>query len=104
MPSLSWLAETPNAALKGLRHVVDEVITDMTKNEEAIPQPFTQRHYSGKFTLRLTSEQHQALAIQAAERHISVNKLASSRVMVDFHSPSALSEEDTSSRSKRKTA
>lgn len=28
-PSLSWLSQTPEAALKGIRKVVEEVISDM---------------------------------------------------------------------------
>jgi len=33
-PSLSWLAKSPEAALKGIRGVVDNVVADMTRNHE----------------------------------------------------------------------
>lgn len=36
-PSLSWLAKTPEFALKGIRKVVAEVVRDMQKNDEALP-------------------------------------------------------------------
>lgn len=35
-PSLSWLAKTPEGALKGIRKVVAEVIEDMKKTGEVI--------------------------------------------------------------------
>ncbi len=38
-PSLSWLAKTPEAALKGIRSVVAEVIADMKNRGEKPPQP-----------------------------------------------------------------
>lgn len=33
-PSLSWLANTPEGALQGIRHVVAEVVLDLKKEEE----------------------------------------------------------------------
>ncbi len=38
-PSLSWLAETPDAAFSGIREIVSEIITDMQKTGEEIPEP-----------------------------------------------------------------
>ena len=37
-PLLSWLAETPDLALKGIQQVVSEVVADMQANNEAIPE------------------------------------------------------------------
>ena len=48
-PSLSWLADTPEAALKGVRNIVAEVIKDMTVNNEKVPEPIAVKNYSGKF-------------------------------------------------------
>ena len=31
-PSLSWLSSTPEAALKGIRKVVEDVVKDMREN------------------------------------------------------------------------
>jgi hypothetical protein len=36
-PSLSWLAKTPQAALKGIRNLVVEVAADMQARREAVP-------------------------------------------------------------------
>ncbi len=79
-PSLSWLSKSPESALKGIRNVVAEVIADMKKNGEEIPQPIAHKNYSGKFMVRLPPEVHRSLAIQAAESGVSINRLVSSRL------------------------
>jgi len=38
-PSLSWLALTPEAALRGIRQAVTEVVADMKASKEVVPQP-----------------------------------------------------------------
>ena len=79
-PSLSWLSKTPEAALKGVRKAVDEVIQDMKENGEEIPPPIANKNYSGKFMVRIPPEVHRNLAIQAAEAGVSINRLVSSRL------------------------
>ena len=78
--SLSWLARTPESALKGIRDVVAEVIKDMKKSGEEIPLPIANKKYSGKFMVRVPPEVHRNLAIQAAESGVSINRLVSSRL------------------------
>ena len=73
-PSLSWLAGTQEEALRGIRKVVAESVTDMKANGEPIPEPIAARRYSGTLTLRLTPEVHRLLAIQAAESKVSINR------------------------------
>ncbi len=79
-PSLSWLAETPEAALKGIRKVVAEAVNDMKQTGEPIPEPIANRHYSGKFVVRITPETHRLLAIQSAETGVSLNRLVAAKV------------------------
>ncbi len=79
-PSLSWLAKTPEEALKGIRKLVAGVIADMRKTGEVIPEPIANRHYSGKFVVRVTPETHKDLALQAAESRISLNRLAAAKL------------------------
>ena len=79
-PSLSWLARTPEAALKGIRKVVEDVVKDMQANGEAIPEPIACRRYSGKFMVRVPPEVHRTLTIKAAESGVSLNRLASSKL------------------------
>jgi len=79
-PSLSWLADTPEAALSGIRSVISEAITDMQSNNEPIPQPLATRRYSGKFQVRIPPDIHRNLAIEAAEADISINRLVSAKL------------------------
>ncbi len=79
-PSLSWLARTPEAALKGIRKVVADVVKDMQESGDPIPDPIASRHYSGKFMVRVPPEVHRKLAVQAAEAGVSLNRLASSKL------------------------
>ena len=51
-PSLSWLASTPEAALRGIRRVVAEVVADLTANGE----------------------------LEAAEAGVSLNRIASEKL------------------------
>ena len=47
---------------------------------EAVPEPIADRNYSGKFMVHLPPESHRALAIQAAEQGVSLNRLVSARL------------------------
>ena len=79
-PSLSWLAPTPEEALKGIRKVVMDVAKDIDANGEAIPQPLAEKHYSGQFRVRIPPSVHRSLALEAAEQGISLNRLASAKL------------------------
>ena len=79
-PSLSWLAKDPQAALRGIRKLVQEVIEDMRKEGEAVPEPIALKHFSGKFMVRVPPQVHKKLAIEAAESGVSLNRLASAKL------------------------
>ena len=79
-PSLSWLTETHESALEGIRQLVANVISDMEKNKEEIPVPISIRKYSGKFMVRIPPEVHRKLAEIAAEEGVSINRLVSARL------------------------
>lgn len=79
-PSLSWLAADHDAALKGIRKLVNEVILDMSNNGEEIPESVATKKYSGRFMVRIPPELHRQLALQALEAGISLNRLASDRL------------------------
>lgn len=79
-PSLSWLSPTPEAALKGIRKLIGEIVTDMKSNDENIPEPIACRQFSGKFMVRIPPEIHRNLAIKAAESGISLNRVVSSKL------------------------
>ncbi len=79
-PGLSWLAGTPEAALKGIRRVVAEGIKIMAADGDSIPEPLSNKKYSGKFSVRIPPEVHRNLSIQAAEEGVSLNRLISARL------------------------
>ena len=79
-PSLSWLADTPEAALAGIRDTVRQVIKDMQATGEVIPEPLATRKYSGKFIVRVPPDVHRKLQIQAAESKVSFNRLISAKL------------------------
>jgi hypothetical protein len=79
-PSLSWLAPIPEEAFSGLTNLIREVIEDMVASGEAVPKPLSERRYSGKFQVRVPSELHRRLAIEAAEQHVSLNRLIYERL------------------------
>jgi len=79
-PSLSWLASTPEAALKGIREMVADVVTDLEVNGEIAPEPIAIRQYSGKFMVRVPPEVHRQLALEAAESGVSLNRIVSAKL------------------------
>ena len=79
-PSLSWLAQTSEAALKGVSALVQEVAADMQKNGEPVPEPLATKHFSGKFMIRVPPEVHRQLSIEALEAGVSLNRLASAKL------------------------
>ena len=79
-PSLSWLAGTPEAALKGIRRVVAEGVKIMEADGDSIPEPLSNKKYSGKFSVRIPPEVHRNLSIQAAEEGVSLNRLISAKL------------------------
>jgi predicted HicB family RNase H-like nuclease len=79
-PSLSWLDESQELALKGIRELVADTIKDMKENKEKVPEPFSTRKYSGKFMVRIPPEVHRKLAELAAEEGVSINRLVSARL------------------------
>ena len=79
-PSLSWIARTPEAALRGIRKLVAEVVKDMDTNGETVPEPIACRPYSGKFVVRIPPHVHRKLAIEAAESGVSLNRIAGSKL------------------------
>ena len=80
LPSLSWLAATPEGALSGIRQVAAEAVSDMQKNGEHVPEPLEEKRYSGEFRVRIPPQVHRSLAMQAKEQGVSLNRLASAKL------------------------
>ena len=79
-PSLSWLDETPVAALTGIMSVVADVVCDMEQQGEQVPEPIADRKYSGKFMVRVPPDTHRSLAVKAAEAGTSINRIVSEKL------------------------
>lgn len=79
-PSLSHLDETQVGALSGIATLVTDVVADMQADGETPPVPIADRHYSGRFQVRITPELHRRLAIRAAESNVSLNRLVSDQL------------------------
>ncbi|MCB1053942.1 MAG: toxin-antitoxin system HicB family antitoxin [Acidobacteria bacterium] len=79
-PSLSWLAKTPEAALRGIRRLVADVVTDLDAQGETVPEPIASRRFSGRFMVRVPPEVHQRLVVEALEAGVSLNRLASAKL------------------------
>lgn len=79
-PSLSWLAQTPEESLGGIRQIVAEVVSDLERTGESAPEPIAIKRYSGKFLVRVPPDLHRRLALEAAESGISLNRLASDKL------------------------
>ncbi len=82
-PSLSWLAPSQFEALEGLEALLTDVIADMQERGEDVPQPISERSYSGKFNLRLGEKLHRDIAVRAAEENLSINQWVVRKLMAD---------------------
>ena len=78
--SLSWLAKTPEAALKGIQKVVSDTVADLQANGESVPAALADKNYSGEFRVRIPPLVHRNLALMAAEQGVSLNRLASAKL------------------------
>lgn len=86
-PSLSWLAGTPHEALSGLLDLVAGVLDDMARAGEPVPQPLSERTFSGRFNVRIPAELHRSLVLEAAEQNVSLNRLVSDRLARPLYVP-----------------
>lgn len=80
-PSLSWLAETQEKALKGIKDVVLDVVIDIKNNGEEVPPPLSVKKYSGRLSLRISPEVHRKIATCAAIEKISINRYINSKII-----------------------
>lgn len=79
-PSLSWLATTREEAFVGICKLVEDILVDLSANDEPLPEPLASRAYSGKFVVRVPPETHRELVVQAAEEGVSLNRLVNARL------------------------
>ena len=56
--SQSWLAKTPEAALKGIQKVVSVVVADMQAHGEPVPAALAEKSDSGEFRVHIPPSVH----------------------------------------------
>ena len=74
-PSLAAHGKTEVAALKEIVDLVEDILVDMKKNLEPIPEPISTRKYSGTTNLRMPKSLHRELVKEAARQDVSLNQL-----------------------------
>lgn len=79
-PSLSWLEDSRDEAEKGILSLVEEVLADLLKSGESIPQPLGMREFSGRFNVRISPSLHRRLVQEAENEGISLNALVSQKL------------------------
>lgn len=79
-PSLSWLSADPAKALEGIMELVEDIIAEMSASGEPIPEPLSKKKFSGKIAARVTPDVHRRLALEAAEKGVSMNRLISAKL------------------------
>ena len=80
LPSLSHLDDTAEGAFSGIRDVTATALEILQEDNDLLPEPLSTRKYSGVFTVRVPPETHRALALDAAEAGVSLNRLAAERL------------------------
>jgi predicted RNase H-like HicB family nuclease len=54
-PALSWLAASQVDALRGLEELLRDTVADIETHGEPIPAPLSEREFSGKFNVRVST-------------------------------------------------
>lgn len=80
LSGLSWLAETHALAMDGIVKAAQESVALLEEDGEEVPAPFTERDYSGEFKVRVPSEVHKMLVMEAAEGGVSMNRICSAKL------------------------
>ena len=74
------LDDAPEGALTGIRELVSHAVQLNLEEGVPVPEPLSTRRYSGTITVRIPPETHRALAMDAAEAGVSMNRLAAERL------------------------
>lgn len=101
LPGLSWLAKSPEEALRGIRRAARDGVRILEEDGEPVPQPIAARSFSGVFKVRVPSELHRRLVLEASEQRVSLNRLVSAKLAAPTPAPatrSAASRSDAGAR------
>ena len=73
-PSLAAHGKTLEKALHEINQVVGFVLEDLAESGEPIPEPLSKRRFSGKLNVRMPSQLHRQLSVEAAREGVSLNQ------------------------------
>jgi len=82
---LSAHGDTQEEAIKELRGLVKFVLEDLASSGEPVPQPISERNFSGKINLRMPQFLHRELTLEAKEQGVSLNQLINLKLSVSLH-------------------
>lgn len=80
LPHLSHFDESPEAALAGIRSLVAAAVEVLLAEGHKVPEPIASRKFSGKILVRVPPQLHRALALEAGEQGVSINRLISAKL------------------------
>lgn len=74
IPELSAFGNTPDEALKELEIAYELWLESVTSHNFPIPKPLSQKHFSGKLSIRIPKTLHEDLFLKSQEDGVSLNK------------------------------
>lgn len=77
LPSLSWLAASPEEAFIGIRSLAAECIQEMAEGGEVAPSPFPHSRTTDRMSIAVSPSVHRRLALKAAEEGRSLDDVVS---------------------------
>jgi len=79
-PSLSAHGQKAADALAQIQVVVAESVKTMISEGDPLPEPIGEKSFKGHFTLRIPSDLHRQLTLQAIKDDVSLNQLILSKL------------------------
>ncbi len=79
---LSHLDDTPEKAFSGIRDVVAFAVKALDEDGAPVPELLSTHRYRGAIALRILPETHRAVAMDATEAGVSMNRLAAKRLLL----------------------
>ncbi|MEX2228502.1 MAG: toxin-antitoxin system HicB family antitoxin [Dehalococcoidia bacterium] len=85
----AWIVEIPNVlsegdsaddALANLEDAFAGVLRVMLDEQRAVPEPYSEREFSGRLQLRIPPSLHRRVAIRAEAEGVSINRVLSDAV------------------------
>lgn len=83
IPGLKAHGDSPEKALKEIRKAAAFTIELMEEDGDMVPEPLSIRKYSGKLTLRMSTEVHRKLTCASAAAGVSLNSYIINKAVSD---------------------